>query len=297
MKKILFITILVTIFGVFPKVSFAQEVSLSISPTTRQAIIKPAQSFTVPYSIINHGDPQLVILKIVGFEAQPDGTVNFLNEADKGWQFTIDNEDVKLGKSFFLKSNQVEHLSLSVVSPQVLQEKDYYFSLLVQTQASPTNEGNITARAELTVGSNLLISVTSDGSLDTKPKVVEFRMETNSSVVQTGQKVPVILKVANQGRHLIIADGKLTINGLGPKKNLELTSQPILINSQSILYNNPLGFFFGPYTISTNLTFGPNSPVLYASTQIFVIPPIKYLALFLILSIIASGVILYVFKK
>ncbi len=275
----------------------AQEVTLSVTPSTQEIVSRPGQSFTVQYVVSNLGDPQQVSIKVISLVPQADGTMQVTSKFSGPLQLSLLNEDVHLSEPFFLRGNEKKVLSLSIQVPQVIQEKDYYIGLVAQSQAPPTNEGTITTRAQLGVVSNLAISVTSDGSLETKPKLVAFQLDTNKSLnlfgkkyslVLTGDTVPLIFEVANQGRHLIKAQGNVSVRGFGPKKNFVITPQSILASSQSSLSlesNTLSGFFFGPYSVTATINFGPSSPIIYATTNVFALPSLPLLATVILLVI------------
>ncbi len=48
--------------------SFAQSLSLSISPPLLEVVIKPGKSILVAYNIQNSGDPVVLTPKVVSFE-------------------------------------------------------------------------------------------------------------------------------------------------------------------------------------------------------------------------------------
>ncbi len=295
----------------------AQKVSLAISPPIVELVVKPGKSVLIAYKLDNYGDPVILKSKILPFEAKDNfGNVKIKPEFDGPVRFDLDNSEIQLEQSFFLKSSGSQQLLLRIRVPEGAPEGDYYYTFLAETQPPPAQEGISTGRAKASIGSNILITVTNDGNLDLKGKIslfdvlakVKFRLFGNTyNFFESTDKIPVVLVVSNNGKNMIKPQGEIKLVGnFGEKANFDIFPQNILSQSQrqlvatpsaSFSYTKPVtlllsGFFVGQYKLSTSLNFGTGTPILSASTT-FIALPLKFMAAL----IIAIFIIIVIIKK
>lgn len=151
-------------------------------------------------------------------------------------------------------------------------------------------------RAKATIASNILITVTDSGIVEVKPSIALFDVLAKIKIRFFGKTfkffdsfdpVPVNLIVYNKGKNLIKPEGTINLRGgfgLNSKydiipKNILAGSQRLLEATPSALFDDKLpstltltGFFIGSYKLSTDISFGENSPQIFASTSFISFP-------------------------
>lgn len=291
----------------------AQQISLTLSPTQTELIIKPNQIITQKYFLRNVGDPTNLSINVLSIEPKNDGGVILRNELNGPIRFNLDDSGLSLGQSFFLKNKENKTIHLSIRSSEGSPIGDYYYALIVQTDPPPIQEGKASARAKITLGSNLLITVNEDGLLEIKPKISIFDtlsgfILNGTKIYDSSQTIPIVLTVGNDGINLIKAQGKIQIQGLLKNNTYLINSQNILAQSQKLIkaVNNKQstvdtslilgGLYIGKYKASTSLNFGDGTPTLSASTSFFVFP-FKFFAGFVITLSVSTLIYLKIKKN
>jgi len=309
-KNILLTILFLTIpYSLFPNPSFAQQVSLSLSPPLIELFIKPGKAVMVAYKLENLGDPTFLNLKILPFEAKDSlGNIRIRSEFEGPVRFSLDNSELSLGKPFFLKTNSSQQILLRIRIPENITDGDYYYSLLAETSPPTAIEGVGSARTKATIGSNILVTISNSGNIDIKPKITLF--STLGKVFDSSDKIPVVLTVVNKGKNMIKPEGQISLKGnFGETSKYDIISKNILAQSERLLEATPSslmdcrkrkclfptslflsGFFIGKYNLSTQIKFGENSPTIFAST-IFYAFPFKIVAGILITVIIVIIII------
>ncbi len=283
---VIFVYLYICLF-VYSGVVSAQQLSLSITPPLLQLVIKPGKSIMVAYNIENFGDPVILTSKLVNFEPKDDlGNIKLKDDLNGPIRFSLDNADLQLGRPFFLKTGASQQLLLRIRVPDGSPEGDYYYTLLAESTPPNGLEGVGSARAKASIGSNILITVTNSGIIEVKPKVVLFK--TLGNVYDSFDKIPMVFVIGNQGKNMIQPEGQITLKGdLGEELNYDIVPKNILAQSERMIEATPSadtafsgkpvslvlsGFFIGLYHLSTSVTFGENSPTVFASTSFFVFP-------------------------
>lgn len=309
-KNILLTILFLTIpYSLFPNPSFAQQVSLSLSPPLIELFIKPGKAVMVAYKLENLGDPTFLNLKILPFEAKDSlGNIRIKSEFEGPVRFSLDNSELSLGKPFFLKTNSSQQILLRIRIPENITDGDYYYSLLAETSPPTAIEGVGSARTKATIGSNILVTISNSGNIDIKPKITLF--STLGKVFDSSDKIPVVLTVVNKGKNMIKPEGQISLKGnFGETSKYDIISKNILAQSERMIEATPSslmdcrkrkclfptslflsGFFIGKYNLSTQIKFGENSPTIFAST-IFYAFPFKIVAGILITVIIVIIII------
>jgi len=274
----------------------AQQVSLSISPPLLELFIKPGKSIMVAYKLGNLGDPAFINLKILPFEAKDNlGNIRIKPEFEGPVRFSLDNSDLQLEQPFFLKAGGSQQILLRIRIPENIADGDFYYSLLAETAPPTASEGIGSARAKATIGSNILVTISNSGNIDIKPRVVLF--STRGRVFDSADKIPVVLTIENKGKNMIKPEGQIILKGnFGETAKYDIISKNILAESQRLLEATPSaqincddnrrteqvcmfpaslllsGFFIGKYNLSTQISFGENSPTIFGSTTFFAFP-------------------------
>lgn len=320
MKKTKIKNILILIFLLFTyhfsliTSSYAQQVSLSITPPLLETFIKPGKSIMIAYRVQNLGDPTVLTAYILPFEARDNlGNIRLKKEFEGPIRFSLDNADLQLNEPFFLKTGDSQQLLLRIRIPEGAPVGDYYYTILAETGEPKSLEGVGSAKAKATIGSNILITVTENGLIEVKPKIILFstlggiRIRQNLRVYDTFDKIPIVSVIENRGANMIKPEGTITLTGnfgegmkydILPKNILAMSQRLVEATSSSQLasnYQSPVtltlsGFFLGMYRLSANYNFGENSPTLFASTS-FIALPFKLVAAIFIVVILSIFII------
>jgi len=295
MRRFLFFTIIfLIIILLFPTWAIAQQVSLSLSPPLLELFIKPGKSIMVAYKLDNLGDPAFINLKVLPFEAKDNlGNIRIKPEFEGPVRFSLDNSDLQLEQPFFLKTNGSQQILLRIRIPENIVDGDFYYSLLAETAPPTAGEGIGSARAKATIGSNILVTISNSGNIDIKPRVVLF--STRGGVFDSFDKIPLVFIVENKGKNMIKPEGQITLKGnFGETAKYDIISKNILAESQRLLEATPSaaidcnnrrdakfcvstslvlsGFFIGKYNLSTQVSFGENSPTIFGATTFYAFP-------------------------
>ena len=270
----------------------AQQVSLSITPPLLETVIKPGKSIMVAYRVENLGDPAIITAKILPFEARDHfGNIRLKKEFDGPVRFSLDNADLQLEQPFFLKTGDSQQLLLRIRLPEGTPDGDYYYTLLAETTEPKSQEGIGSTSAKVSIGSNILITVTESGLVEIKPKIILFstlggwKIRQNLKIYDTFDKISLISLVENKGKNMIKPEGEITLTGnFGENIKYDIIPKNIIAMSQRMIeasgpgeFVKPAslimsGFFVGLYRLSTKLTFGENSPTVFASTSFLALP-------------------------
>ncbi|MBI3366427.1 hypothetical protein HY041_02255 [Candidatus Roizmanbacteria bacterium] len=305
--------LLTIVYVLYPIPSFAQQISLSISPPLLKVFIKPGKSIMIAYKLENTGDPSILLTKVLPFEPADDkGTIRIKSEFEGPIRFNLDNADFALGQPFFMKTRDSQQLLLRIRIPDGAPVGDYYYTLLAETTPPPTLEGAGSAGAKATIGSNILITVTKSGTIDVIGKIGLFDVLSRYTlklfgnaikIFDSNDKIPVVLIVENKGKNLFVPEGQIVLKGgFGEKAQYDIIPQNVLAQSQRLMtasdsaeFDRPItllipGFFVGLYKLSTTLNFGENSPNIFAATS-FIAIPFKLIIGFLIALIIGIFIV------
>ena len=307
----------------FLNFSYAQQVSLSISPPLLELFIKPGKSIMVAYRLINHGDPTFLRLKVLPFEAKDSlGNIRIKSEFEGPVRFSLDNSDLKLDQPFFLKTNSSQQILLRIRIPENITDGDYYYSLLAETTPPTAGEGIGSARAKATIGSNILVTISNSGNVDVKPEVVLFSTRgglnfgQDIKIFDSTDKIPIVLVLGNKGKNMIKPEGSINLKGnFGETVKYEIIPKNILSQSERLVEATPSasidcddnrtdaacrvstslilsGFFIGKYNLSAQINFGENSPNIFGSTIFFAFP-----FKIMIGTILAIMIIVFIIKR
>lgn len=308
------------------KKAMAQQVSLGISPPVVEIVIKPGKSVLIAYNLENFGDPAIINTTVLPFSAKDEyGHTRLGKEFEGPIRFSLANSEIKLGQPFFIKSQDRQQLLLQIRAPEGTPEGDYYYTLLCQTQEPAAKEGTTTNRISASIGANILITVTDSGLTEIKGKInlfdvlarIRLKLFGRSiNIFESGDKIPVVLVIKNEGKNLIKPQGEITLRGrFGEKADFTLNGDNVLAGAERLISasnsaemgcpeeqkNSPSycrqpvsllidGFFIGKYQLTTTVNFGEGTPNLYASTS-FVALPFRLITGLIIASLMGSLIV------
>lgn len=277
----------------------------------------------IAYEIKNFGDPTYLVAKVTSFEPKDNlGNLRLKNELEGPIRFSLDNADVALNQPFFLKSGASQQLLLKIRVPEKIEEGDYYYTLIAETIPPSNLTGSTASIARVTLGSNILISVTETGVIEIKPRIVLFEVISKMrlfgqkiNLFDSFEKVPIVLIVENRGRNLIKPEGEIILKNFFGELRYQIIPKNILSQSQRIVEassssslpgqkqtNNKQAtslilsdFLFGKVNLSAEISFGENSPKLFANTSFFAFP--FRLTLLILAGAIVTAVIIKKLKQ
>lgn len=212
----------------------AQQVGLSISPPLLEVMIQPGKSITKAYQLTNNSDFDLyLIAKIVPFTpADLSGNISLDHESkitNHESLFTLQNSNIQLNQPFQLTAGTSQQLVLKLDIPQVVEEKDYYYTLLIEQAERGKYIGS---QHRIKIGSNLLITVSESGQPKTNFNLAEF--SARPKFADLFDQVEFNLVIENTGQAFFKPEGKIEIyNTFFNRKMAELNLLPenILVNS------------------------------------------------------------------
>ncbi len=184
MVKPLSLSLLITLifflsFGIRPLE--AADISLSIHPPLLKVVIKPGRNITQVFKIENRSaETKTLIARLVPFtDADDIGNPNIDPRTTAPWlgYFTLANSKIQLDRPFELKAGQSDQLVLSISIPSTAPLKDLYATLLVTSYANTIDSQLQGSAVSATIGSNLLISVSTQASPSTILKITDLLPE------------------------------------------------------------------------------------------------------------------------
>jgi hypothetical protein len=264
---VIFAYSLVRLFA-YPALVKAQEVALSISPPITELTIQPGKSFSQTVTVRNDGAPVVIVPKIFPFVPLDNSghaemiedptTVNVFAD----W-FTFDPSPFSLGttgsRDFIIKINP----------PATADEKDYYFTFIVQTQNNDSL-GISSSQSQVRVGANFIINVSKDGNPQKKASIIQFSAPVIIDSF-TGFTYKVVIR--NSGASYFKPIGNITIDHIfGSTTKLNLAPLNILasgsreiscIDGEALIpCKLPGKFLIGIYRSNLSFTVdGSGSPI------------------------------------
>jgi len=162
MKKILALLLTLTFFTNTVPV-WSANISLSQTPSLIRIIIKPGKTVTQNFSLTNLSDSDKVLnLRLVPFTIADElGNPNIDPRATSTWLdfLTLDSRSPQFDQPFTLKAGQSINLGLILNVPLTARLGDYYAAFLAASYANTLNRSFQGSNISATLGSNLLISI------------------------------------------------------------------------------------------------------------------------------------------
>lgn len=186
--KYFFITalILLSLLFIFPHTTFAANYSLSISPPLLRVHIKPGKSISQVFKIENLGSTdKTLVANIVPFTESDNFGNPLLNpKATASWlsYFSLANSKIKLSEPFSITAGASEQLVLSLSVPESASLQDIYATLMISTYENSLNQSFQGTSVRATIGSNLLITISSQAHPDTVLKIEDFSPVEGSTI-------------------------------------------------------------------------------------------------------------------
>lgn len=312
--KIIIIAATLFILNLLFQGSVLADTTLAISPSVVKVISRPGANPIVAFDLENKGDPVLLELQILPFTPlDSTGHLTFGKEIKDNITFDVSENPSAFSEPFLLKSNTHQHISLQMHLPDQLVEKDYYFTLLTKTTPFPSKEGETTLRFVNRIGANILLTVTSEGTLEQKASIPLFTIPESATpffknIYDTTDSVPVTFVVKNDGRNVIKPHVFVSVNGWNIHQKYTLKPENILANSQRLFIDPNCasncndssslllhGFFIGKYSVTATVRNSPESNEIISTTT-FIALPFKTTA-FIILSAIIVFFLLNKLKR
>jgi len=177
-RRLFFITALLSIVFIFPHTTHAANYGLSISPPLLRVHIKPGKSITQVFRIENLStSDKILVASIVPFTKSDDlGNPVLDPKANAPWlsYFSLANSYIKFNDPFSLAAGANEQLILSLTVPETAPLKDIYATLIISTYDNSVNQTFLGTAVRATIGSNLLITISSQSFPDTILKIEDF---------------------------------------------------------------------------------------------------------------------------
>jgi hypothetical protein len=295
---------------------FAQEATVSLSPSKSEIFIKPGLDYRLEFRMKNEGDPVVLTPSMRPFTSHSSstGVIDILQKQEPVLGFSDEGEN--LDKPLFLKTGDTLTIPLRIHIPEGAPEGDYYEAFIADTYPAPGAEGTPSLGIASRLVSPLLITVTRGGGVDMLPKINFFNpvgYEHNLLInkvrfVDSLDSIPLALSVSNNGNHYVKIAGKLTTQGwfMG-KKSYTIMPQTILSGTNQYMSTesgstfsptrpilaNLKGFLLGAYTAVVSIDVNGGASTMYANTTIVALP-FKLIALILG---IAGVIILFLGKR
>jgi len=305
----------------------AQQFAFSLNPSQNHVIAKPGATIILPYILTNTGDPTVMKLQVYLLTSN-DSTgsyelIPYNSDVPDFPQFTTSDVTLKIDEPFLISSREAVEFDLIMKSNENIAEGDYYFTLVAETEPTEGFGDTSSLILESGIGSNIYLSITKDGRLQTNGEITQFTVQPQYSFrfgnkeiafFDSFEPVPVLLTVANKGKRVLQASGTITVQ---PKLNSETTVIPIskqyiLANSQRLITGTSSesiktsdsntailpGTFMGSYTAQANLQIGDDTEQSNVSIQYYVFP-FTYTVAFILFMILffLSSLILKSIKK
>lgn len=302
--------LIVCIFGhLLQTQANATKLSVMQSPQVIQVVVRPDIKITLPFTLTNLGDPNIMFLKVYALSIKDSrGTFDLkpYEERDLGKiRFLLNNSQAKLSEPFFVKTGVAMGYKVAVDIPTQTKEKDYYFALVAQSEKNPGNLDTSNLSIQGGIGSIIMLTVKSDGAIDQKGHIVQFAASSNHSftfnkklyhILDSFSLVPLTVIVANTGENVFMTKGLISIRPRIFNSNtqiIQIKPTYVLAESSKILHNvdfsNIKTPFIGIFQAQAILNMGGSreSKIAYANYIVLPITYFKYgfVTLFLIISI------------
>ena len=156
----------------------AADYGLSVSPPLLRIHIKPGKSITQVFKVENLGKTEkTLIARIVPFDKADDKGNPLLDPkktADWLAYFSLANTNIKLNEPFIVAAGSSEQLILSLSVPDTAPLMDIYATLMISTYQNNIDTTLQGTAVSATIGSNLLITVSTTAFPDTVLKIENF---------------------------------------------------------------------------------------------------------------------------
>jgi hypothetical protein len=209
----------------FAKDTFAQEVSLSVTPPLIELTIQPGKTYTQMFTVSNNGVPVVVVPKIIPFVPwDAKGHAELIEDQNSvdafaGW-FSFDQTP------YSLRTNENHDFYVKISPPKDTEDKDYYFTFIIETQ-NDNSLGVNNTQAQARLGANILMNVSKDGNPQKKASIIEF---SAPRVLDSFTGFTYKVLIGNPGGSFFKPTGKITIDQIfGSTTILNLAPLNVLV--------------------------------------------------------------------
>jgi len=237
-RKLLWLSLFFIILLLFPQSLHAQSLGLGIYPPLLEVTIMPGKTLTQVYYLTNSGEVNLTMTSaLVAFEPSDEtGGVKISENTEKlqPLQFGFLNADLKLGQTFSLPTGKKQEAVLIIKVPENAPEKDYYATLLFQTNPLANLGGQSASQTQTKIGSHLLISVSRTGEPFRKASIEQFNLNNCAKlcIIDSFSSPQFLVRIKNSGHSFFKPLGKITFQGwFNQTETLDLLPQNILSDS------------------------------------------------------------------
>ncbi len=209
----------------FAKDTFAQEVSLSISPPLTEITIQPGKSYNQTFTLKNDGAPVVIAPNIVPFvPLDREGHAELIEDKNSiavfsSW-FLFDPSPISLG------TTGSHDFNVKITPPENVTEKDYYFTFMTIVQED-NNLGVNSSHSQARIGANMLLNVSKDGRPNKDASIIEF---TAPKIIDSFQGLSYKVSIENIGNSFLKPIGSVTVDQVfGKTTTLNLAPLNILV--------------------------------------------------------------------
>ncbi len=295
---------------IIPQTTYAQSFSISLNPEKHEIISRPGKTITLPYSLANLGDPQLLTFNVYSLKVVDTfGNSELLpyKQGSNTPQFAVINSAMELGKPFLMNGKSTVLFDVEITIPESAENKDYYVTFVAESEGMKSSEGTSSIQIDGGIGSHILLTVTDSGQINQTAQIAQFEIPNEPSITIRGEKyslidsynpIPFILTIVNTGNNYIKTTG---IIQSGSELPLKLPETIILSNSQREISSSrqltklSSSHIFGIEKITATIKVG-ESQVLYANANIIVLP-VKIIVITGLLFITAFSVSIFIKKQ
>lgn len=249
----------------------ATPFDLSISPSVVELTLQPGKLVTQTYLIENAGDTDLLVTPTLKDFISDGKTGTPILQEKTTFPFAqLQNADITLNTPFTLKANSSQQLVLAIKPDENAEEKDWYLSLVLQTQPVQ-QEALVESGTSVTgnIASNILVRIAQSDQAELKWDVV---LKGIPQFIDSLQSVNITPLVKNNSQTAAIPEMSMLIlnwkneivfeqDGL-PERVLAQSSREIAAAKQrkddprsyqpTTFTFDPL-FAVGPYTVRTTI--------------------------------------------
>lgn len=303
-RKLLCILTLCTMHYVLCTPASAQVTELTISPPVSYIQIKPGSKARHTVTVQNTGDQTVqVSTSIVDFKPSPKDGLPVLAQTNS---FPYLDENSKSFPVLTIKPQERAQLTLQFTVPQFSPQKEYPLTILFSTQPTDMLQDASQAQVQNTVGSNLIVLVSSQNDLEQKLIISDFAIP---KIVDSFNPLSISPVVKNELVSASIASGSATLKNAFGKTVAEYTIYPDVILGQSerrlrftkisnldnieTLDAKPFAYdpviLFGPYTLF--IQFTPTTSIPYSATFAYTFFALPLLLLLILVLIVVFTII------
>jgi len=253
-----FLIFLFAIILISPQITHAQSQSFSFSLTPSEVEVISSRDRTVPlsYVLTNTGDPTVITVKayrLIVADSQgdyqlvpyDDSLIDFprLTTSASVPGAVPDENSIFLGKPLLMNAQEAIEFELLVEIESNISERDFYIALVAESVPSSGFSDTNNVFLQGGVGSLVYISVAEGGMRTQKGSIALFDVKspfslswgkTQYRLFDSFQKVPLVVRIANQGDRVFRSSGQLLVTHLGAPQpqSIELQEASILAGSQ-----------------------------------------------------------------